>query len=124
MCTVIPWQKSNARTGVTGCATQVKIIDRCGMPRALNQATVSYHLIRVQQAMCPVTVGHALHAGEMIRGKNSPVHDQVSEVRHVYGNVIYNFLRHLVAQFSPSTFFCLAGEVKAIGGGDMVSLGR
>jgi len=91
------------------------------VPGALDKAALANHLVRMQQTVGPVTISDALHAGKVIGRKDGLVNDQRPEVRHMQADVVDNFLCHLVPQLASPAFFRFAGEVKAVGTGDMVA---
>lgn len=66
MGAVVTREEGDSRTGVAGCAAQEQVFYRRGMSGARYQAALAYHLVRMQQAVGPVSVGNALHAGEVI----------------------------------------------------------
>jgi len=120
---VVTGEKGDAGPGMAGGAAQVEVLYRGCVPGSLYQAAFANHLVGVQQAVGPVTVGHTLHAGKMVRGEDRLVGNQFPEIRHVQADMIDYLFRHPIPQFTPLGFFCLAGEVKAVGAGDMAATG-
>lgn len=67
------------------------------MPGSINQTALADHLIRVQAAVSPVTVGYAVHTGKMIRRENRFVLYQRPKIRHMGTDVVDDHISHLVS---------------------------